>query len=77
VRKILAEFFRDQGVLQAKILVIGTAENTYDLVFSSESLGSPKDSEHKGVLEAISWFLPPHYSIVLASEVGLPAFVTL
>lgn len=77
VRSILREFFRDQGLLNVKILMISTDRTNYDLAFSLESLGNPPVKEHQGIAEAISWFLPPHYSLVLVSEKGLPAFTSL
>lgn len=77
VRKILRDFLRDQGVLAPKILVISIDQKNYDLCFSLESLGNPPVDEHAGIAEAISWFLPPHYSIVLVSEDGLPKFFNL
>ncbi|MCX7978945.1 MAG: hypothetical protein N2578_08075 [Bdellovibrionaceae bacterium] len=76
-RSILREFFRDQGLLQVKILVISRDGKRFDLAFSSESLGSPPEKERQGILEAISWFLPPHYSLMIISERGLPPFHTL
>lgn len=77
VRKILREFFRDQQILLPKILVLSTDKIHYDLAFSLESLGNPTETEHQGIAEAISWFLPPHYSLMLISEKGLPPFETL
>jgi hypothetical protein len=77
VRKILREFFRDQGLLRPRILVMSTEENVFDLVFSLESLGNPPEPEHQGIAEAIGWFLPPHYSLLLISEKGLPPFSDL
>lgn len=77
VRNIVKEFFRDQAVLRPRILVMSTDRKHYDLVFSLESLGNPPEKEHQGIAEAISWFLPPHYSIVLVSEKGLPEFTDL
>lgn len=74
VRKVLKDFFRDQAVLNPKILMISTDEKNYDLCISLESIGNPPVAEHAGVAEAISWFLPTHYSIVLVSEAGLPKF---
>lgn len=76
-RNILREFLRDQGVLAPKILVLSQDKLNYDLAFSLESLGNPPDSEFEGIAEAFSWFLPPHYSILLISENGLPKFVNL
>ncbi|MEZ0392733.1 MAG: hypothetical protein ACAH59_10990 [Pseudobdellovibrionaceae bacterium] len=77
VRKILRDFFRDQGILKPQILVISTDGVNYDLALSLESLGKPPDQEHQGIAEAISWFLPPHYSLMLISEEGLPPFSDL
>lgn len=78
VRKVLQDFFRDQSILRPKILMVSTDGGpNYDLAFSLESLGNPPESEHAGIGEAISWFLPPHYSLLLVSEKGLPAFYDL
>lgn len=77
VRQIIKEFFRDQGVLRPRILVMSQDRKNYDLAFSLESLGNPPQTEHQGIAEALSWFLPPHYSIVLVSEMGLPKFFDL
>lgn len=77
VRKILLEFFRDQGLLGVKINLLSDDNKNFDLCFSLESLGNPDVKEHHGIAEAISWFLPPHYSIVLISEKGLPPFSNL
>lgn len=77
VRKILLDFFRDQGLLGVKINLLSDDNKNFDLCFSLESLGNPPTKEHQGIAEAISWFLPPHYSIVLISETGLPPFGAL
>jgi hypothetical protein len=90
VRKVLREFFRDQGFLAVKILVMGSESpqsepqsqpraksNFYDLAFSLSSLGNPPESEYSDIAEAISWFLPPHYSILLTQEKDLPTFFDL
>ena len=77
VRAILKEFFRDQGLLAVKILVMSQDRKHYDLAISLESLGNPPMKEHQGIAEAISWFLPGHYSLVLVSEKGLPPFTDL
>jgi hypothetical protein len=76
-RGILRNFFRDQGTLRPKILVMSTDGKNYDLAFSLESLGNPPATEHPGIAEAIGWFLPPHYSLLLVSEKGLPPFFDL
>jgi hypothetical protein len=75
-RKILKQFFLDQGVFLPKIVVLSKDRVNFDLCFSIESLGSPIQSEHKGILEAISWFLPAHYNLALIQEQDLP-FVDL
>ncbi len=77
VRSVLKDFFRDQTIFDAKILMISTDGTNYDLCFSLESLGSPPESEHDGILEALAWFLPPHYSLAVISEKGLPDFEPL
>ena len=77
VRSILREFLRDQAVLAPKILVFSLDGKNYELAFSLESLGNPPASEHAGIAEALGWFLPPHYSIVLVSEKDLPEFSPL
>lgn len=77
VRTILREFLRDQGVLMPKILVMSQDRKHYDLAFSLESMGNPPEAEHQGIAEAISWFLPGHYSLVLVGEKGLPLFTAL
>ncbi|MGZ3743006.1 MAG: hypothetical protein ACXWRE_02215 [Pseudobdellovibrionaceae bacterium] len=77
VRNILKQFFLDQSVFAPKILVMSSDRVNYDLAFSLESLGNPPTREHQGIAEAVSWFLPPHYSIALVSEKGLPSFVNL
>ncbi len=76
-RKILKAFLADQSVFTPKILMVTTDGTNFDLCFSLESLGSPKQDEHDGILEAIAWFLPPHYSLAIISEAGLPAFINL
>lgn len=77
VRTILKDFFRDQGVLAPKILVVSLDSENYELAFSAESLGNPPETEWSGVAEAISWFLPAHYSILILSEKALPEFSLL
>lgn len=77
VRTILKEFLRDQGVLSPKVLLVSENGTDYDLCFSIESLGSPAEKEHEGILEALSWFLPPHYSLALITEQGFNSFVEL
>lgn len=77
VRNILKDFFRDQGVFEPRVLMISVDGKNYDLCFSLESLGAPPESEHEGILEAVSWFLPPHYSVAVVSEKDLPEFKSL
>lgn len=77
VRSIIKDFLRDQTIFDARILMISTDGKNYDLCFSLESLGLPPESEHEGILEAISWFLPPHYTVAVVSENGLKGFESL
>jgi hypothetical protein len=77
VRKILKEFFLHQGVFAPKILLLSQDGKNFDLCFSMESLKNPPPKEHEGILEAISWFLPSHYSLAMVSTKGLPPFQDL
>jgi hypothetical protein len=77
VRSVIKDFLRDQSIFDARVLMLSTDGENYDLCFSLESLGTPPDSEHEGILEALSWFLPPHYSLAVISEKGLPTFESL
>lgn len=77
VRAILRDFFKRQRVLEPKVLMISTDQEVWDLAFSIESLGSPKSAEHAGIAEALSWFLPAHYSVALVSEKNVPGFAAL
>lgn len=76
-QSVLRKFFSDQGIKDPKVTVIRMEENKFDLCFSLESLGKPEKKEHSGIAEAIAWFLPNHYSVVLASEQDLPPFYSL
>jgi hypothetical protein len=77
VRQILKEFFRDQGLHAVKLSMISEDQAHFDLAFSLESLGNPPQPEHQQIAEAIGWFLPPHYSVLLVSEKDLPIFSAL
>lgn len=77
VRKILRQFWNDQGVLQPRVQVLSMDGQNFDFALSLESLGNPPAAEHADIAEAIAWFLPPHYSVVLISEKGLPPFGAL
>lgn len=77
VRAILRSFFRDNNVENPRVLVMSTDQKNYDLCFSIESLGHPAQDEHGGILEALAWFLPAHYSLAILSEAGLPKFTNL
>jgi hypothetical protein len=77
VRTILKQFLLDQGVYAPKVLMVSVDQKNYDLCFSLESFGNPPETEHKGLAEALSWFLPAHYSIALISEKLLPGFESL
>ena len=68
VRGIVKKFLVDQGVLRSKILMVSQDQKHFDLAFSTESLGNPERAEWEGVLEALSWFFPTHYSLALLSE---------
>jgi len=77
VRAVLREFFARQRVTSARVLMISEDQVNWDLAFSLESLGQPPASEHAQLAEALSWFLPAHYSVALVSETIAPGFVEL
>tara|TARA_Y100001935_G_C17307020_1_gene512977 strand:+ start:2149 stop:2799 length:651 start_codon:yes stop_codon:yes gene_type:complete len=78
VRKVLRQFLNAQGVKYPKILVATSKDYSQtDLIISVDSLGNPPEREHRAFAEALSWFLPTHYPIVLAQEGGLPPFADL
>lgn len=77
VRKILKEFFRDQGVHKPKIMGLSPDGKSFELAVSLESIGNPKEEEYQGIAEAISWFLPPDYPVVLMSESQSKDFLEL
>lgn len=77
VRQILREFLQQNQVDNPKILVLSSDQNHYDLCFSLDSFGHPPQQEHKDILEALGWFLPNHYSLMLLNEDGLPKFFDL
>ena len=68
VRSILKQFFFDQGIYKPQIIMIGPDRHSMDICFCLESLGNPPTSEHQGILKAISWFLPQHYSIAISEK---------
>lgn len=76
-RVIIREFFKRQKVTEPKVLMISTDQTNWDLAFSIESLGAPPANEHAGIAEALSWFLPAHYSVALVSEKTVPGFAAL
>jgi len=77
VRKILKEFLKQQGIMAPKITLLSEDQINFDLCFSVESFGSPENNEHEGILQAMSWFLPAHYSLAFVSQNGLPEFEDL
>lgn len=77
VRSILKQFFLDQGIYKPQIIMVGPDQHNMDVCFCLESLGNPPVSEHRGILKAISWFLPQHYSIAISQKgLNLP-FISL
>lgn len=77
VRFVLREFLLQQKVVAPKVLMVSEDQKSWDLAVSLDSLGNPPEVEHAGIAEAMSWFLPAHYSLVLMKEQTLPGFVEL
>ncbi len=76
-RAMVKQFLADQGAFTPKIMMVSFDKKNYDLCFSIESLKSPPQEEHAGIAEALSWFLPAHYTVSLVSEKALPGFQAL
>lgn len=77
VRGVIKQFLADQGIFAPKVLMVSTDNENFDLCFSIESLKSPPPHEHSNIAEALSWFLPAHYSVGLLSEKTAPGFAVL
>lgn len=78
VRKVMREFMNAQGMARPRITVLSSQDfKTVDLLFSSESLNDLKPKDFRPMSEAISWFLPLHYNIIIGSEKNLSGFVDL
>lgn len=78
VRRVMREFFAAQELDEVRILVATSADyKQTDFLFSIESLGNPTQDKHRKLAETISWFLPSHYSIVLAAPAQMPRFFPL
>ena len=78
VRAILKEFLAAQGFSQSRVVVMSSLDyKTVDLIFSVESLNNLDKSEHRTLAEALGWFLPLHYSLIIGSEQNSRGFVEL
>ncbi len=81
VCKILIEFFHQQELEDVRVAMIAKGTDSessrFEFAISLESLGLPDAKEHEGILAAVSWFMPPNYSLVLISEKGLAPFYSL
>jgi hypothetical protein len=77
VRSVIKQFLADQGIFTPKVLMVSTDNVNFDFSFSIESLKSPPAHEHSNIAEALSWFLPAHYSISLLSEKMVAGFTAL
>lgn len=78
VRLILKQFLADQGILSPRIVMVSWDQGqSYDLTFSAESVGALPGEAQQELLEALAWFLPPHYGVAILSERGMPSFFAL
>lgn len=76
-RSVIKQFLMDQGVFTPKVLMISVDHKNFDLCFSIESLKSPPAHEHANIAEALSWFVPAHYTVALVSEKTVAGFQPL
>lgn len=77
VRRIIKQFWLDQGVTDPKVLLVSRDKTHFDFCFSLESIGTPPENEWQGILEAIAWFFPAHYSLGLLSEKVVKGFASI
>lgn len=78
VRSIIKEFLKAQGMPEPRILVATSRDfKQTDLVWSLESLAAPTPAEQRTLADALSWFLPLHYTQVFAPEAALKGWVEL
>lgn len=77
VRTLLKQFFLDHGIENPQMLMVSGDGEEFELAFSLESLGSPPVEEQKQLGEALSWFFPNHYSIILVQSDFEGHFVSL
>lgn len=78
VRSIMKDFLKAQGIPTPRLLVATSQDyKQTDLVFSMESMGSPNPMEQRTLAEALSWFLPLHYSMIFVPELSLRGWVEL
>ena len=66
VRNTLKEFLIHQNILSPKVCLLEHPNKSWDIVFERGSLDNPENPED--ILEAISWFLPNHYSLMLLHQ---------
>ena len=77
VRRILKQFFLDQGLYDPRWVMVGPDQHNMDICFCLESLGNPPASEYEGILKAISWFLPQHYCLAVSQKNAQLPFCSL
>lgn len=73
VRKLLAELFRNNGVDNAKILLLlrtydGGASTSHDIAFNVTPADFSSEELYEEVMETIRWYLPRHYSYMSIDE---------
>jgi len=78
VRSTIKDFLNQQGLPNPRVVVATSADfKQTDLLFSSESMGAPNPLEQRTLAEALSWFLPLHYSLVFVPELSVRGWVEL
>lgn len=75
-RKIIAAFLKANGVMSPRIALMMRHKKdgsgmTQDLVFNLPPEMLQDEKQHHGILHALSWYLPRHYSIVAMDEKSL------
>ena len=68
VISFIKDYIRSAGVEGLRCALITRDKIHYEFAVSIESLGNPLESEHKGIAQGLSWFLPINMPVVLIYE---------
>lgn len=71
-RDILRDYLASENVKLNYLVVTTKDYKQTDLCLAEESFMTLPSPKRNQLIEKIRWFLPPHYSVILASEKNMP-----